>query len=253
MDQKHIAAQLYTLRDFLATPADIEKTLRRVRKIGYPAIQISGLGPFDPQFMADLTRELDLTVCVTHVPPDRLLHDLPAVIREHRLWNCEYIGIGSMPDAYRGSRDGVLRFAQEFNVVGRKLLAEGLKFVYHNHHFEFAKYDGVTGMDLLFDAADPKAFGFLLDTYWLQVAGADPVKWIRKAAGRVGPIHLKDVAVRNGETVYGEIGEGNLDWDGILAACRETGVKWYAVEEDDCPGNPFDSLARSLAYLQRFL
>lgn len=253
MDSRHIAAQLYTLRDSLKTPADIGKTLRRVRKMGYPAIQISGLGPFDPQFMADLTRELDLTVCVTHVSPDRLLHDLPAVVREHRLWNCEYVGIGSMPDAYRGSRDGVLRFARDFGAVGRELQAEGLKFVYHNHHFEFEKYDGVTGMDLLFDATDPKSFGFLLDTYWLQVAGADPVKWIRKAAGRVGPIHLKDVAVRGGATVYGEIGEGNLDWDGILAACRETGVEWYAVEEDDCPGDPFDSLARSLAYLQRFL
>ena len=40
-----VAAQLYTLRDHLKTPVKIAKTLRRVRAMGYPAVQISGLGP----------------------------------------------------------------------------------------------------------------------------------------------------------------------------------------------------------------
>ena len=46
---------------------------------------------------------------------------------------------------------------------------------------------------------------------------------------------------------------GNLDWDAIVAACRETGVTWYAVEQDDCPGDPFDSLAKSRRFLQKYL
>jgi len=34
-----IAAQLYTVRDFLKTPAEIEKTLKKIRAIGYEAVQ----------------------------------------------------------------------------------------------------------------------------------------------------------------------------------------------------------------------
>jgi len=33
-----------------------------------------------------------------------------------------------------------------------------------------------------------------------------------------------------------------LNWPAILGACRETKVEWYAVEQDVCQRNPFESL-----------
>ena len=36
------AAQLYTVRDFTKTPEAIETTLRKIKAIGFQAIQISG-------------------------------------------------------------------------------------------------------------------------------------------------------------------------------------------------------------------
>jgi sugar phosphate isomerase/epimerase len=158
-----------------------------------------------------------------------------------------------MPSECRGSLEGARNFVRDIAPVARRLGAEGFRFVYHNHHFEFEKFDGVSAMDVLLAETDPRDFGFLMDTYWVQYAGHDPLKWIRKFAGRMDVIHLKDVMVHKGETVYGEVGSGNLDWDAIVAACRETGVTWYAVEQDDCPGDPFDSLAKSRRYLQKFL
>ena len=44
-----IGAQLYTVRDFLRTPAEIRDSFRRVADIGYEAVQCSGLGPIDTQ------------------------------------------------------------------------------------------------------------------------------------------------------------------------------------------------------------
>jgi sugar phosphate isomerase/epimerase len=44
-----------------------------------------------------------------------------------------------------------------------------------------------------------------------------------------------------------EVGNGNLNWEGITKACREAGTKWYIVEQDNCNGrDPFDSVADSL-------
>ena len=42
MAESQIAAQLYTLRDFIQTPDDIAKTMKRVKEIGYDAVYISG-------------------------------------------------------------------------------------------------------------------------------------------------------------------------------------------------------------------
>ena len=60
MRETQIAAQLYTLRDYLQTPKDIARTLAKVRKIGYRIVQLSGLeilySESDPRY---LKAELD--------------------------------------------------------------------------------------------------------------------------------------------------------------------------------------------------
>lgn len=91
-----LGAQLYTVREFTKTPEGIEKTLRRIREMGFRTIQISAFGPMDPQKLAELVTDLDLYVCVTHSPFDRMKNDLPALIREHRMLKCDTIGLGSM-------------------------------------------------------------------------------------------------------------------------------------------------------------
>ena len=64
---------------------------------------------------------------------------------------------------------------------------------------------------------------------------------------------MKDTAYINGQSMMTEIGNGNLEWKNIVAAADEAGCKWYIVEEDTCPGNPFDSLKQSYEYIKEEL
>ena len=41
-----------------------------------------------------------------------------------------------------------------------------------------------------------------------------------------------------------------MNFAGILAACRRAGVEWYAVEQDICQRDPFESLAISFRNLR---
>ncbi|MEZ4661606.1 MAG: hypothetical protein R2911_28985 [Caldilineaceae bacterium] len=41
-----------------------------------------------------------------------------------------------------------------------------------------------------------------------------------------------------------------MNWAGILAACKEAGVEWYAIEQDICQRDPFESLAISYKNLR---
>ena len=46
-----------------------------------------------------------------------------------------------------------------------------------------------------------------------------------------------------------EIGNGNLYFDGIIETALKAGVKYFVVEQDSCPGDPFDSLKISSDYI----
>jgi len=246
-----IAAQMYTFRVYSQTEEELKSTFQKLASIGYTAVQVSGIGPIAPSVVKQLADESGLEICATHVPWTRLVDDLDTLAKEHQLWNCKYIGLGGLPDSCRGSLEGYRSFIVEASAIARTLKENyGLQFIYHNHDFEFERLeDGRTGMDILLKETDPEYFGIELDLYWLQAAGADPVEWIHKVKGRMQVVHLKDMAVIQRTPVFAELGEGNMNYAGIIKACRETGIEWYVVEQDICRRDPFESVAISLNYL----
>ncbi|WP_238655804.1 sugar phosphate isomerase/epimerase family protein [Paenibacillus piscarius] len=249
MNRSNIAAQMYTLREYTQTPEELRESLRKVSDIGYQAVQISGIGKIDPQLVKQYADESGLKICATHIPWDRLVNDLDALAAEHKLWDCKYVGIGSIPGEYQTSQEGYRTFTKLASGIARTLKEQhGLQFVYHNHDFEFEAFDGMTGMEVMLQESDPD-FGFELDLYWVQAGGGDPVEWIHKVEGRMKAVHFKDMAILNKKPVFAEIGEGNMNYGAIIEACRKTGIEWYIVEQDVCQRDPFESLAISLRYL----
>jgi len=250
MQSMGIAAQLYTVREFMKTPEEIARGLNRVREIGYRAVQVSGIGPIEPAALKRLLDGEGLIMCNTHTAVDRLWNDIQPVIDEHHLWECKHVAIGGLPKEYRLGADGYRRFAREASEVGHKLREAGLTFSYHNHSFEFEKFDGRTGLDILYSESDPRYLMAEIDTYWVQHGGGDPMAWIRRFSNRMPVVHFKDMVILNGAQTYAEIGEGNLNWPAIIAACGEVGVEWAAVEQDVCQRDPFESLAISYRNLK---
>jgi sugar phosphate isomerase/epimerase len=243
--QPVLAAQLYTVREFMKTADGFSATLKRVRDMGYTAVQISGIGPIPDAEVQAILKSSGLTCCITHVRVPWPWQDLDAIIAQHHLWNCRHIAIGSMPQEYRASEDGFRRFAAEANSIGEKLCQAGLTLSYHNHSFEFVRFGKRTGLDLLFEETDPRYLKAELDTYWVQHGGGDPVVWIRKMTGRMPVVHLKDMVIVNGKQTMAEVGEGNLNWPAILQTCQEAGIEWYAVEQDEYQRDPFECLKTS--------
>jgi sugar phosphate isomerase/epimerase len=243
-----IGAQLYTVREFTQTPEDVAKTLKKIREIGYEAVQVSGFGPIDK---AELRKMLDgegLKCAATHIGFKDMVEEFDRVVDEHRTLGCEYPAIGGMPGEYRNP-EGFHRFAVDASEVADKLKEVGMTFGYHNHSFELQDCGGKTGLEILMDECSDSVT-FEIDTYWIQHGGGSSVVWINKAANRIPLLHLKDMAMLDGEQIMAEVGEGNLDWAGILDAAKAAGTVWYLVEQDRCQRDPFESLAISLKNLK---
>ena len=249
MSTSQLAAQLYTLRDFTKTLSDIAQTMKKVKQLGYDAVQCSALGPIAPHELKEIVDGEGLTICATHTSYERMRNEPQAVIDEHQLWECKHAAIGGLPREYR-SAEGFVKFAKEASEVGKRLAEGGLVFSYHNHSFELEKFDGRTGLEILYEESDSKYFHSELDTYWIQHGGGDSAVLIRKLKGRAQIVHLKDMAMRGSTQLFAEVGEGNLNWPAILDACKEAGVEWYIIEQDTCQRDPFESLGISLRNLK---
>ncbi|MCI3923880.1 sugar phosphate isomerase/epimerase [Paenibacillus sp. TRM 82003] len=247
---KIAGAQLYTIRDYVKTPEAIDEAFRKIREIGYTTIQASGLGPIPADELAAIAKAHDLKIVLTHTPYVRFTEDLDSVIRDHHRLGCGLAGIGGLPAPYRNG-DGYKAFAKKFSAIAEELGRNGLKFSYHNHHFEFQKYDGKLGLDILAEETNPETFLFTLDTYWVQAGGADSSAWIRKLKGRIEAIHLKDMTIIDEKQIMTEVMDGNLEWPDIFRACEEAGVRWYLVERDAGPTEAFESLRISYENLKR--
>ena len=241
-----IGAQLYTVRDYCRTLPDFSETLKKIADIGYRTVQVSGTCAYDPAWLREELSKNGLTCVITHTPPDRIADHPDIVAEEHKIFGCSVVGIGS----YNLDACGVEGFAARFRPAARRLLERGCRLSYHNHDEEFKQEEGKTRLARLAELFSPEELAFTLDTYWVQAGGGDPIQWLRRLSGRVPCVHLKDMG-------YGRrmapVGEGNMNFTGILEACLASGVEYSLVEQDDCYGeDPFACLSRSFAYLRDF-
>jgi sugar phosphate isomerase/epimerase len=247
---RDFAAQLYTLREFTQTADDLARTLAKVRKLGYTAVQISAIGPIPPDQVAKILQNEGLTCCATHASLDRMKTDSAGLIAELNSWGCRYTAIGGFFPKDPVTSDWH-RFADEFNQAAANFTGSGIEIGYHNHNHELVKFDGKTALQILLERLD-KSIWFEIDTYWITAGGGDPADWIAKVTGRIPCVHLKDMGIRHTprEQFMMEVGEGNLNWPVILQACSKAGTKWYIVEQDTCNRDPFESLGISLRNLR---
>ncbi len=242
-----IGAQFYTLRDYCKDLNSFSESLKRVADIGYKTVQISGTCEYDADWLKAELDKNGLKCVLTHIPADKLKGDIARVIRDHEIFGCDYIGLGYFPFS---DSEAEMQFKDFFDIYP-KIIAEikesGKYFMYHNHAKEFDKVDGKLIIEHMAEKISADEMGFTLDTYWVQVGGGDPAEWIKRLAGRVPCIHLKDCAFGSKMAV---VGEGNINFDRVFKEAEAAGTKYMLVEQDDCYGeDPFDCLARSYKYL----
>ena len=247
-----IAAQMYTVRKFCETQEDIFKSLKKIKEIGYSAVQLSALGPIDTKILKAYIEDFELEVCATHNSFQRFEENLGDIIYEHKLLGCKYAGLGGMPGELRKKGiEGYQQFVERAVVVANKLWEEGIHFIYHNHSFEFERFGDLNGWQYIIKNL-PDSAQSEIDTCWVQVGGGDPAEYIRSMSGRTDIVHFKDYFMDlNDERCLAEVGYGNLNWASIFEACESAGVKYAAVEQDTCSGDPFESLRLSYEFLKK--
>ena len=260
-DKKYIGLQLYTLRDAMAK--SVAGTLSRVAEIGYNAVEATySDGKYygtEPKAFAQLLKQNNLIMPSTHYllgedakNQGTLLNGWDKAAEDAASVGQKFMICAWLSPKERGKLDHYKKLADDFNRAGEISKKAGLQFCYHNHDFEFIAENGKYPYDILLENTDKNLVKFEIDLYWLTRAGQDPVALIEKHPGRFPLWHIKDMD-RTEKKMFTEVGNGVVNFKRIFEHNKQAGLKYFFVEQDICPGDPFNSITQSISYIKKNL
>ena len=252
--KRSLAVQLWSFREDFKK--DVPGTLKRVRDLGFVNVELAGTyGMTAKQFRAELDRA-GLKAVSMHIGYDTARDRIDEVIADAKILGARDVGVPWITSPF--TRQDCLQAIEVFNRAGRKLAANGRRFFYHLHGYEFVPDEGGKGtlFDLLMTKTDPRYVHMQLDTYHVAHPGQDPAELLRRYPGRFLSLHLKDLRKDAGVEHSGEykeaderpVGQGKIDWPGLLRAARQQGVSWYIVEDETT--GVWTSVPESRRYLE---
>ena len=258
-EPKKIGLQLYTLRNEMGK--DPKCTLAKVAAQGYKTVETFGYGngKWFGMNAAELRAELKshgLTTPSGHTFPASVFlqsgweEKWKPAVADAKAVGQEYIVVPWMEEQYRADINNFKKLAAALNKAATICKQTGIKLAYHNHDFEFAPLAGTTGLDFFLKETDPKLVFFEMDIYWVSKAGKDPLAFFSKYPGRFAMWHVKDMD-NTPQKNFTEVGSGVINYKKIFNYAKQSGMKYFFVEQDQCPGAPLDSTAKSIAYLKK--
>lgn len=258
---KKVGLQLYSLREHLSLglPTIIEK----ITKIGYRELEPFGFrdGKYFGITPAEFKKILDANGMSspsghyefnTYLSKSGTADDVKPLIDAAKAMDHTHIIVPHLHDSLRTSIDDYKRITEKLNEAAVLCKSAGLKLAYHNHDFEFKDYNGQNGLDIMLSDTDQSMVDFEMDIYWVVRAGQDPVSLFNKYPGRFTYWHVKDMS-KSDRTKNTEIGSGSIDFKTIFANGKKAGIKHYILEQENFEMDPFESLAKSIGYIQNGL
>ena len=223
------------------------ETLYKLAEIGYTTTEIGDFGPLGVSDWQAVQKSVGLKMACMHFAIQYQEAWTKHIIEFARALGSRYMGYPALRQTAGGSKEDYLREAEVMNRLGRIYADCGIKMVYHNHNFEFAKFGDEYGLDILRENTDPTLVSFELDTYWIAKGGETPETYIEKFAGRTDIIHFKDMAE---DGFFAPVGEGTLNIGAIYKAAAKAGAKIALVEQDarrkpsfECAKSSYDCLS----------
>ncbi len=243
--------QLSSVRTYMQSEASMRDTLCRLREIGYRIAQLQWHSPdIPPTAVADALRAADMEAVSVQDYTEKILSEPETFLRLADACALTDVCVSGIP-APSLTPDGVKETAEALVPLHRRLAADGRTLSFHPRWQELVPLDGgPDALTLLLAASDP-SLRVVVDCSHAVRAGKDPAAFLRALSGRVDFIHCKDMESASREAVrLLPVGAGCVDWQPLIAAARQSGVRVAFAEQEKCEGDVMEAMAASLSYLR---
>ena len=254
MSKMKIGLQVFSVRD--VAEKDFKGAMQKVKEIGYDGVELAGLYGLSAEEIRSVLDDIGLEAISAHVGFSDLVRDLDGTVAANKKIGVKFIALPFMGEGDLPMSDNWEKNLAFIMKISEKCKENGITLLYHNHDTEYKKMpDGMYIEDYLFKATGLDAMKPEFDTCWVRVAGEDPVGYIKKYAGYVQVVHLKDFVGSKTANMYELIGTdkkadvteafkfrpvgyGVQDFPAIIKASEEVGAEWLIVEQDNSYETP---------------
>lgn len=236
-----LGVQLYSLRNQIKE-LGVEEVLKMVAKAGYSCVEFAGFYGLTPKEMKALLDKYHLEGISAHIKIDEIIPQLDYI---------DEIGIKSVyipwmsGDDLKNNMDALV---EQIKTVKKELDKRGVVFGYHNHDQEYNN-----GEDLVKQLLD-KTEGFYseIDTYWVKMAGLDPVEKMKEYGDRLKCLHIKELKTVGVKTDPNPVvGEGCVGFKEIFDLGNKMGIQLAILEVEGFPCEPAEYLKRSYENMKK--
>ena len=245
---KNVGIQLYTFRKEMLS--DATGTLKQLAALGIKQIESAGSEKgyyygLQPNEMRQICAGLGMNLSSGHIHLDDKLEQ---TIADAVTAGQEYLICSSLPKAGQ-TVDNYKITSEAFNKAGEACKKANIKFGYHNHDFEFEKENGEVLYDVLLKNTDPNLVHMEMDLGWVLATGNDPLVYFKNYPGRFELWHLKDMDLQKKHST--EFGKGSLPILEILKHSKQSGMKYFYVEQEEYTSTPLQSMKENMNYLSK--
>jgi sugar phosphate isomerase/epimerase len=250
-----LSVQLWSIKDEVA--ADFEGTMKKLKAMGFQGVEFAGnFGPYanDPKGLKAFLDRVGLKASGAHVPFAKLApENFDETVAFYKAIDCKYLIIPMDMRAF--TPEGAKEVAADLEAIQQKLNEHGMHTGYHNHKPEMIGEMGKTPWDVI-GKGTQHAVILQQDVGWTEVAGKDPVDFVKAYPGRTITTHYKAAAPDKDSKEHPILGQDSTDWKALIEANKTVGgTLWFVVEQEVYPEGmtPLQSVEASLKGLQKIL
>ena len=262
--------QLYSVRDEMK--ADPLGTLKKLAEMGYRHVEHANYVDrkfygYSPKDFKKILGDLGMKMPSGHTVLNRRHWDdtrkdftdvWKYTVEDAATVEQQFVISPSLEESWRKDSNALKYYMNVFNKSGELCKKAGMKFGYHNHHFEFSeKLEGQTLYDGILQNTDPELVTQQLDIGNMYYGGGRALDVIKKYPGRFASLHGKDeIAVAGSEHGYESaiLGSGVIEVKKVLEEAIKTGGAIHLIiEQESYQGKtPLDCVKEDLQIMKQW-
>lgn len=182
-------------------------------------------------------------VNIYHALTDDFESDYAMAERCFRFLNAHGGKLMNLEGPRRNGREATVEALQEvcdhINAIGELSKKYGITVCVHPHYWTFIETPEM--LSYIDSHTNPETIKYCIDTCHCVLGQMDPVATFRKYANRLAYVHLKDISSDENEHPEFPIkrcralGEGIVDFRGVMEVLKESGYSGYLCVEVDWP------------------
>ncbi|MFM1913710.1 MAG: hypothetical protein RIR51_1553 [Bacteroidota bacterium] len=252
-----IGAQAYTFREHF--PKDVVKTLDIIQEMGIVELETGTQKGYTEAEFKQLCLDRGITIPSTGCGFDELANDPMAIVKKAKALGAKYVmcaWIGHERNNF--NIEDAKRAVKVFNEGGKVLAENGLTFCYHDHGYEFGKYEDGTLLDYIIKNTNPEYVSFEMDVLWTLHGGGPgaPEKYLKKYPTRFKLMHVKDLRkgvvgdLSGGTPAENDVpvGTGQGNWKTIIKLAKKNGIEHLFIEDES--EKELINVPKSIEYLK---